>query len=329
MTVSFLFLDCKIKIEYPPVYNQVKEAFESYDYEKVVNLLENAKLKKSQKTDLYYYYYGTALYKKSKRFTRDSIEYLKIATAFLPERADCYFYLGQMYFDIAEYEKSKENFLNARNLYENEKISDSKNVNLCIALTLCKMGIFNAADFETNFLPSESFYLEKFCESFLKNQVSEEFISELTEAERLELDEKLLMVDILLSRLPNAESICENVVRKNLDDTIMKFFYSKLIFYTLGNLESCEEILKKFCIHLGNDVYILDCNDFYVLQVFNKYLCFYYLKKGENKNAVNSFRAYKVDKYKILEQTTSVSEDLTPIFEEFKEDEEFKYLNKI
>ena len=82
----------------------------------------------------------------------------------------------------------------------------------------------------------------------------------------------------------------------------------------------------QFCVEMINDVYILDCNDFYVLEKFNKYLCFYYLLNEDNKNAINTLSAYKFCRYKILKSRQLSSEDAHLILEEFKADREFESL---
>ncbi|MBP5438552.1 MAG: hypothetical protein J6Y30_11300, partial [Treponema sp.] len=153
----------------------------------------------------------------------------------------------------------------------------------------------------------------------------------LLTTDSLELYEKLLIIDALFCQVLENDSCkktIENCLHSNIhfDDGVREFFYSKLLFYNLGNREACKEILRQFCAEMVNDVYILDCNDFYVLEKFNKYLCFYYLLNGDNKNAINTLNAYKFCRYKILGSSHLSSEGTNLIFEEFKNDGEFESL---
>ncbi len=326
-----LFVACKIKVTYPPEFDEAKRLFEQQEFEKVIDLLENSKIKPSQKTDWYYYFYGLSLYEKSKRYTREAIENLDIAITFSKDVPDYYFNMGKMYFDIAEYEKARENFTKASQLYKTKENSDNQKVNLWLALLLCKLGKFDYNDFKSKYSISESVYLEEFCKLYSEKKVSENYIERLLTTDSLELYEKLLIIDALFCQVLENDSCkktIENCLHSNIhfDDGVREFFYSKLLFYNLGNREACKEILRQFCAEMVNDVYILDCNDFYVLEKFNKYLCFYYLLNGDNKNAINTLNAYKFCRYKILGSSHLSSEDTNLIFEEFKNDGEFESL---
>ena len=327
----FLFVGCKIKITYPSEFYEAKSLFEQKKFEKVIDLLENTKIKRSQKTDWYYYYYGVSLYEKSKRYTREAIENLDIAITFSKDVPDYYLNIGKMYFDIAEYEKARENFSKASQLCKKNEPLDNKKVNLWLALLLCKLGEFDYDDFKSKYSINESVYLEEFCKLYSEKKVSEDYIKRVFGADSLGLYEKLLIVDILFCQSSEKElckKITESCLHGNIDfdDVVRNFFYSKLLFYSLGDAEKCKEVLRQFCVEMINDVYVLDCNDFYVLEKFNKYLCFYYLLNGDYKNAINTLNAYKFCRYKILKTSHLSSEDGHLILEEFKNDGEFESL---
>lgn len=327
----FLFVGCKIKITYPSEFYEAKSLFEQKKFEKVIDLLENSKIKRSQKTDWYYYYYGVSLYEKSKRYTREAIENLDIAITFSKDVPDYYLYIGKMYFDIAEYEKARENFSKASQLCKKNEPLDNKKVNLWLALLLCKLGEFDYDDFKSKYSINESAYLEEFCKLYSEKKVSEDYIKRLFGTDGLELYEKLLIIDILFCQSSEKE-LCKKIIESCLhgnidfDDVVRKFFYSKLLFYSLGDTEKCKEVLRQFCVEMINDVYVLDCNDFYVLEKFNKYLCFYYLLNEDCKNAINTLNAYKFCRYKILKSRQLSSEDAHLILEDFKADREFESL---
>ncbi|MBR4386294.1 MAG: hypothetical protein IKP51_07215 [Treponema sp.] len=168
-------------------------------------------------------------------------------------------------------------------------------------------------------------------QTIFRKKVSEDYIKRLFGTDGLELYEKLLIIDILFCQ-SSEKDLCKKTIESCLhgnidfDDVVRKFFYSKLLFYSLGDAEKCKELLRQFCVEMINDVYILDCNDFYVLEKFNKYLCFYYLLNGDNKNAINTLNAYKFCRYKILVSSHLSSESTNLIFEEFKDDGEFESL---
>ena len=116
LLVPVFITNCKINVDYPSVYEQIKDSYEKQDYDATISLIRNANIKRSQKTDWYYYYLGMSVYKKSKQNTREAIENLKIAIAFKKNNPEYKFSIGQMYFDIGEYEKSLINFKKAYSL---------------------------------------------------------------------------------------------------------------------------------------------------------------------------------------------------------------------
>ncbi|MBQ9239147.1 MAG: hypothetical protein IJ191_07540 [Treponema sp.] len=331
LIICCLIYGCKIKVEYPAVFNDAKELFETKQYEKVINLLENTKIKQSQKTDWYYYYYGVSLYETSKRYTIKAIKNIKIAIAFSRDNPNYYLYLGQMYFDIAEYEKAKISFEKACALYSKIDSPDIKNVSLWIALAWCKIKGYDMADLKDEYPKCESDIYKDFFAQLLLNHISEDYINKVIFEKRLSIDEKLLIIDTLLKKNPD-KSLCEKILSDLLDrndncESIIKdYFYSKLLFYNLDNIEYCRMILQDFCIKMADDVFLLNCNNFYVLQIFNKYLCFYYLLQMENKYSVNALQSYKIYRYKKLKHTHLDSDDIQLVYKEFKDDDEFLIL---
>ena len=322
---------CKIKVEYPAVFNDTKELFETRQYEKVINLLENTKIKKSQKTDWFYYYYGVSLYETSKRYTRKAIKNIKIAIAFSKDNPNYFFYLGKMYFDIAEYDKAKKSFEKAYSLYLEKELTKTKNISLWIVLTCCKIKNYDMSALTEKYTEIESDIYRDFFEQLSLNHISEDYINRVICETRLTIDEKLLIIDALLNINPE-KFLCEKILydlpnRNNeCEDLIKDYFYSKLLFYNLDNIECCKTILQNFCIMISDDVFLLDCDNYYVLQLFNKYLCFYYLLQMENNYSVNALQSYKTYKYKRLKHTHLDSDDIKLVYKEFKEDPEFELI---
>lgn len=74
LLVPVFITNCKINVDYPSVYEQIKDSYEKQDYDATISLIRNANIKRSQKTDWYYYYLGMSVYKKSKQNTREAIE---------------------------------------------------------------------------------------------------------------------------------------------------------------------------------------------------------------------------------------------------------------
>ena len=134
----------------------------------------------------------------------------------------------------------------------------------------------------------------------------------------LNINPEKFLCEKILYDLPNRNNECE--------DLIKDYFYSKLLFYNLDNIECCKTILQNFCIMISDDVFLLDCDNYYVLQLFNKYLCFYYLLQMENNYSVNALQSYKTYKYKRLKHTHLDSDDIKLVYKEFKEDPEFELI---
>ena len=324
LLVFLLFLlGCKIKVTPPACYYKAKEAFENKDYELVIDLLEDAKIPVSQKTDWYYYFYGTSLYRISKAQTRKAIDNLKIAITFHDEVFEYYFNIAQMYFDIADYEHAHAFFEKAATLYKDSNKTEPYNVYLWIALTLCKQNLFNVSEFAKVYPIDESLYLKDFCTQISANSFSEQYIDNISNAENLTVDEKILIIDALFNRVSGGKEICKRMIEQDIDDNLIKFFYSKLVYYSLDNLELCKTLFQNTSSEIIEDVFILNCNNLTVLQFYNKYLCFYLYKKGDVANAVNALFAYQVAKYKPLNYSHTASDDNRLILNEFKDDEEF------
>lgn len=326
MLILIILTGCKVKINPPDCYYQAKQAFENKDYESVIAILENTKIPSFKKTDWYYYFYGMSIYNQSKSHTRKSIENMKIAITFHDEIPDYHFCIGQMYFDIADYKTALQSFEKTYALGKKQGSAEQESIKLWIALTLCRLNDFNVSDFEESYSVASSEIVADFCAQLSENKISDSYIINVANSDDLSLDEKIQILDILISKIAGGKELCEQLMEQQIDEDILKYVSAKLVFFNLNDMEYCKMLLQNSGMEVSEDVFILNCNNLSVLQFYNKYLCFYLYKKNRKVKAVNALRAYQAAKYKPKSYSHNVSDDVELILKEFEDDEEF---NKI
>lgn len=323
LLVPVFITNCKINVDYPSVYEQIKDSYEKQDYDATISLIRNANIKRSQKTDWYYYYLGMSVYKKSKQNTREAIENLKIAIAFKKNNPEYKFSIGQMYFDIGEYKKSLTNLKKAYSLCK-ENNTAIPNLNFWILINLDKMGNFRVEEFIKEFNTDESNYLKQFSEQILQKRISYKYIDSLIDSQEFTVEEKLMILDVLLNNCPNSSEICETMLEKDIKEEYTQFFTIKMLSCSFDNLQNCKDLLRKISIEVGNDIFIIESSSYFIYQIFNKYLCWYYFIENDDESAVNALRAYQIQKYKPKTFKHNTSDDIELIMREFKNDKEFQ-----
>ena len=170
LLIIFVFSCCKIKISLSESYGNIKNEFEKGNYESVISLLESSNIKKSQKTDWFYYFYGVSLYKiDPQKNVRAAIKQLKIANKFNNTDYQILYYLGQMNFDICDYDSAIKYFKKA-DFYETEeqKIPNQLYSILWVIQILNKQGQFDKSLSIVNSLNHNKLY-EFMRDAFMQN----------------------------------------------------------------------------------------------------------------------------------------------------------------
>lgn len=312
---------CKIKIKYPPVYTQVQSELEAKNYDNVLNLL-NTKIQRRYKTDWYYYAYAISLYyTRPVSQIRYAIDDMKIALKFNSSDYYINYYLGRMYYDVYDFDNAKLYFSEALKL-EMNNTQPPDDISAALWMRILSDETTQILDSTNNLVSS----------LFLKcTEISDKSNFYLTLKDILESDcseyAKLFLMKVCFTRIDKTDGEYLKKLYFDTDQTeLKKFLFVKILYSYLINREI--ELFKMELIE--NHIYDNQTGALFfeskyvdVVTEFYKYMSFYYYIIDNNVAANTLFHMYYRTKYKPTEYSYNITDDLSKLILEFKNDKQF------
>ena len=316
-----LFVSCKLKVavKVPEWYDEVQGYMREENYDAVLDVLEDKKISNWQKVDWWYYDYAVALYKAYPEKVRYAIPMLEVAIGFSENDSAILYHLGKCFYEVGEYGKAIEYFSKSMGKSHNDWLYFSENSTAEFWIIILNYLKGNDSLVENLLLNSTSKCQD--VEYLRKIRNGNTSLKDICISSELLLEEKLLCIAFYFrpaytnDRLSFYAEACEELAPLCDKDTA-NYLNSHLMFFYLimGDIDAVENILKGYEQYSS---YIVDSKSFMVNELFYKYLCFYFWKKGDAVKANNCLGIYKRYHFKPVDFKFQVSDRLENIPEFF------------